>query len=746
MFQASAKSTSKKRLVPLIEAKLNDQTIPQLVWLDKEKRMFRMPWRYHKAAKWGNPESFMLREIAKVMYSYDGPDIPMKKELSDWKELLRNNLNTLGDFEELHEMHVLRGDNPYKVYCFVSRETKQRNSGRHKSVRVCQGRRNNCRQNAHTAAKSSSSTMADLNNWVYVQNDSVNHGVSVMFHPGICAGSNAASDIESVSSSQESGCQGDSQCMVDSYTNGSSSSFSTTLHQPDQHDSLEELFQNNDLFYQTRQCDVDPLNDAFNLEFNATSSQGSSPSEGVPYVNGCLDFLEDSPSQAVPLMLDHEASICDNTAEDNVNVSSNRESSYHHRGRPVTSSCPNGIGGSISMPQQPVDEDDISEERFMIPNIFYPFNANAPSDDLFNFDLNEPNTRSSNFRSRSPLTAKIAPQPVISSSFTSSSCNTGLVNSAQRVPSDRLNQHHAVGAGATIYNNIPHVVPSVFSEVDHDTNAGNAEASHETGLISDLAKTLIYPDFITTEGTSTDIVNAISMAGFGRSTFLSLTRALSANRQLPLGVEVNYYNFPAIQPRIMSDEFRICFVADSDERESILSCRNEELTEPRMVPLLELPAAENCPRLSIPQIQTTNRVLNNTKAGVIISIKNGDIYATRYCKAGTLFSLHGRTDWRRLENLMETKIFDYNDYKCCYSSPSQVPIAQPFVRLSFAARDPNKAILVLTIDIWHMEALLLVRQAEENSSSLEPDLSLSNEFEQILSIEDMLKKSIPPPD
>ncbi|BFZ04996.1 hypothetical protein BsWGS_08034 [Bradybaena similaris] len=724
MESASAKSISKKRLVPLLEAKLNDQRIPQLVWLDKEKRLFRMPWRYHKAAKWGNPEAFMLREVAKVMYSYNGPDIPTKKELSDWKELLRNNLNTLGDFEELHSMHDLKGDNPYKVYRFVSDEAKQRNAGKHKTVRVCQGQGNNCRQNvARSAAESSSSTMADLNSCMYAQNDSVNHGYSVMSHPGIC--SNSASDIESVSSSQESGCQGDS------------SSFSTILRQPD---SLEELFQNNDLFHHTRQFDVDALNDAFHLEFNATSSDNSSLSEGIQYVNG-LDFLEDSPSQAVPLMHGAGASLCDNAADDNVNVSSSLESIYHHRGRPVTSSCSNSIGGSISMSQQPVDEDDLSEERFMIPTIFSPFNASALSNGLFNFGLSEPNIRSSNFRSRSPLTANLAPQPTISSSYTSSSCNTGLVNSTQRASPDRLNQHDAVVAGGTIYNNIPHVVPYVFHEMDHDTNACNTEASHETGLISAVAKTLIYPDLITAEDTSTDSVNTIAMSGFGRRTFLSLTRALSANRQ-PLGVEVNYYNLPAIQPRMMSDEFRICFVADSDERESILSCRNEELTGPRMVTLLELPAAENCPKLSIPQIHTTNKVLNSTKAGVIISIKNGDIYATRYCRAGTLFSLHGRADWRKLENQIETKIFDYNDYKLCYSSPNQAPISQPFVRLSFAARDPKKAILVLTIDIWHMEALLLVRQAE--NSSLEPDLSLSNEFDQILTIEDMLKKPIPP--
>ncbi|XP_005110328.1 uncharacterized protein LOC101847769 [Aplysia californica] len=108
-------SYGRKRLRPLLINLLDANQLPGLEWIDKEKKIWRLPWKTHKQSVLHEPDGIVLQAIAKVMW-------PHEENLSKWKELLRNALKSLKDIELIEEDKTKL----FKIYQFLEEKPKKR--------------------------------------------------------------------------------------------------------------------------------------------------------------------------------------------------------------------------------------------------------------------------------------------------------------------------------------------------------------------------------------------------------------------------------------------------------------------------------------------------------------------------------------------------------------------------------------------------------------------------------------------
>ncbi|CAH8573597.1 unnamed protein product [Dicrocoelium dendriticum] len=110
---------SRVRLRQWLECRLNEGRIEGLRWIDKEKGIFKIPWKHHGKHSWTEHDAAIFKDWAVVTGRYragvDEPDWPM------WKTRLRCALNKAPDIQEVKQRHDLHCDQPFKVYRFISR-------------------------------------------------------------------------------------------------------------------------------------------------------------------------------------------------------------------------------------------------------------------------------------------------------------------------------------------------------------------------------------------------------------------------------------------------------------------------------------------------------------------------------------------------------------------------------------------------------------------------------------------------
>ncbi|KAF8565926.1 hypothetical protein P879_09329 [Paragonimus westermani] len=107
------------RLRPWLESRLNEGWIEGFCWIDKEKGIFKIPWKHHSKHTWTEEDAAIFKDWAVVTGRYragiDDPDWPM------WKTRLRCALNKAPDIQEVRQRHDLHCDEPFKVYRFISK-------------------------------------------------------------------------------------------------------------------------------------------------------------------------------------------------------------------------------------------------------------------------------------------------------------------------------------------------------------------------------------------------------------------------------------------------------------------------------------------------------------------------------------------------------------------------------------------------------------------------------------------------
>ncbi|TGZ59113.1 hypothetical protein CRM22_009274 [Opisthorchis felineus] len=107
------------RLRPWLESRLDQGWIDGLSWIDKEKGIFKIPWKHHSKHTWTEEDAAIFKDWAVVTGRFrpgvDEPDWPM------WKTRLRCALNKAPDIQEVKQHHDLHCDEPFKVYRFISK-------------------------------------------------------------------------------------------------------------------------------------------------------------------------------------------------------------------------------------------------------------------------------------------------------------------------------------------------------------------------------------------------------------------------------------------------------------------------------------------------------------------------------------------------------------------------------------------------------------------------------------------------
>lgn len=108
---------TRQRLRPWLESQVNSGRIPQLEWLDKPSKIFKVPWKH--AGKPGfvlERDAVLFREWARHTGKYrDGE----QADPSTWKTRFRCAINKLPDIEEIKCKSNLDGDEPHRVFQFL---------------------------------------------------------------------------------------------------------------------------------------------------------------------------------------------------------------------------------------------------------------------------------------------------------------------------------------------------------------------------------------------------------------------------------------------------------------------------------------------------------------------------------------------------------------------------------------------------------------------------------------------------
>ncbi|XP_077589110.1 interferon regulatory factor 2-like isoform X2 [Stigmatopora nigra] len=107
------------RMRPWLEEQINSCQIPGLKWVNKEKRIFQIPWMHAARHGWDLKKDaplFMRWAIHTGKYQL-GKDLPDPKT---WKANFRCAMNSLPDIEEVKDKSNKKGTNAFRVYKMLS--------------------------------------------------------------------------------------------------------------------------------------------------------------------------------------------------------------------------------------------------------------------------------------------------------------------------------------------------------------------------------------------------------------------------------------------------------------------------------------------------------------------------------------------------------------------------------------------------------------------------------------------------
>lgn len=129
---------------PWLEEQINSCKIPGLKWVNKEKRIFQIPWMHAARHGWDvEKDAPLFRNWALHTGKYQPGDKPDPKT---WKANFRCAMNSLPDIEEVKDKSIKKGTNAFRVYKMLSASERHSKRGKKrvtdkeekvKAVRAC---------------------------------------------------------------------------------------------------------------------------------------------------------------------------------------------------------------------------------------------------------------------------------------------------------------------------------------------------------------------------------------------------------------------------------------------------------------------------------------------------------------------------------------------------------------------------------------------------------------------------------
>ncbi|KFQ36652.1 Interferon regulatory factor 1, partial [Merops nubicus] len=131
---------SRMRMRPWLEMQINSNQIPGLIWINKDKMMFQIPWKHAAKHGWDmEKDACLFRSWAIHTGRYKvGEKDPDPKT---WKANFRCAMNSLPDIEEVKDKSINKGSSAVRVYRMLPPLTKdQKKERKSKSSREARNR------------------------------------------------------------------------------------------------------------------------------------------------------------------------------------------------------------------------------------------------------------------------------------------------------------------------------------------------------------------------------------------------------------------------------------------------------------------------------------------------------------------------------------------------------------------------------------------------------------------------------
>ncbi|XP_050168192.1 interferon regulatory factor 1 [Myiozetetes cayanensis] len=131
---------SRMRMRPWLEMQINSNQIPGLIWINKDKRIFQIPWKHAAKHGWDmEKDAYLFRSWAIHTGRYkEGEKDPDPKT---WKANFRCAMNSLPDIEEVKDKSINKGSSAVRVYRMLPPLTKhQKKERKSKSSREVRNR------------------------------------------------------------------------------------------------------------------------------------------------------------------------------------------------------------------------------------------------------------------------------------------------------------------------------------------------------------------------------------------------------------------------------------------------------------------------------------------------------------------------------------------------------------------------------------------------------------------------------
>ncbi|NWZ98436.1 IRF1 factor, partial [Nesospiza acunhae] len=136
---------SRMRMRPWLEMQIDSNQIPGLIWINKDKRIFQIPWKHAAKHGWDmEKDACLFRSWAIHTGGYkEGEKDPDPKT---WKANFRCAMNSLPDIEEVKDKSINKGSSAVRVYRMLppltkhqkkERKSKSSREARNRSKRKC---------------------------------------------------------------------------------------------------------------------------------------------------------------------------------------------------------------------------------------------------------------------------------------------------------------------------------------------------------------------------------------------------------------------------------------------------------------------------------------------------------------------------------------------------------------------------------------------------------------------------------
>ncbi|KAJ8347962.1 hypothetical protein SKAU_G00265510 [Synaphobranchus kaupii] len=131
---------SRMRMRPWLEDRIESKSITGLVWVDKEKKMFSIPWKHAARHGWEMDKDACLFKQWAIHTGKYKPGVS-NADPKTWKANFRCAMNSLPDIEEVKDRSVNKGCGAVRVYRMLQAVSKKRDkkSGARDGKNKCKG-------------------------------------------------------------------------------------------------------------------------------------------------------------------------------------------------------------------------------------------------------------------------------------------------------------------------------------------------------------------------------------------------------------------------------------------------------------------------------------------------------------------------------------------------------------------------------------------------------------------------------